>query len=118
MLRQFRKIYSMNLASVTWLQDKVENFRLLLDRQIRELKNCVRKKGSETRPQRSAAIHNYFKKLRKFLKRKKFSACAWEVTRAETRACLQQLPLVMTRIRARTKLFKKGGGMIDYNNFM
>ncbi|XP_055512700.1 interferon alpha-2-like [Leucoraja erinacea] len=97
-LRQFSKIYSMNLASVTWPRDKVEHLRLLLDGQIRELENCVRNTGSETRPRRSAAVHNYFRKLGKFLKRKRFSACAWEITRAETRACLQQLPLVMTRI--------------------
>ncbi|XP_055512699.1 interferon alpha-F-like [Leucoraja erinacea] len=97
-LRQFSKIYSMNLDSVTWPRNKVEHLRLLLDGQIRELENCVRNTGSETRPRRSAAVHNYFRKLGKFLKRKRFSACAWEVTRAETRACLQQLPLVMTRI--------------------
>ncbi|XP_055512698.1 interferon alpha-2-like [Leucoraja erinacea] len=97
-LRQFSKIYSMNLASVTWPRDKVEHLRLLLAGQIRELENCVRNTGSETRPRRSAAVHNYFRKLGKFLKRKRFSACAWEITRAETRACLQQLPLVMTRI--------------------
>ncbi|XP_032891426.1 interferon alpha-21-like [Amblyraja radiata] len=97
-LRQFSKIYSMNLASVTRPRDKVENLRLLLDGQIRELENCVRNTGSETRPRRSAAVHNYFSKLGEFLKRKRFSACAWEVTRAETRACLQQLPLLMTRI--------------------
>ncbi|XP_078280912.1 interferon alpha-H-like [Rhinoraja longicauda] len=97
-LRQFSKIYSMNMASVTWPRDKVENLRLLLDAQVRELENCVRNRGSGTRPRRSAAIHNYFRKLSKFLKRKRFGACAWEVTRAETRASFQQLPGVMARI--------------------
>ncbi|XP_067825362.1 interferon alpha-21-like [Heptranchias perlo] len=98
-LRHFIKIYSMNLGSVTWPQDKVENFRLLLDRQLEELEECVKKPGSESRPRRNAAIHRYFRKLEKFLKQKRFSDCAWEIIRAETRARLQQILFIMAQIR-------------------
>ncbi|GCB71333.1 hypothetical protein scyTo_0008810, partial [Scyliorhinus torazame] len=64
-LRHSSKIYSMNLGSVTWDRVKVEHFRLLLDRQLSELEECVRKPGSNLR--RNSAIHNYFRKLEKFL---------------------------------------------------
>uniref|UniRef100_UPI00398F507F interferon alpha-21-like n=1 Tax=Pristiophorus japonicus TaxID=55135 RepID=UPI00398F507F len=77
-LRHLTKIYSMNLGSVTWPRGKVENFRLLLDGQIGKLEECVRKPGSDSRPSRNASIHKYFKKLRKFLKQKRFSNCALE----------------------------------------
>ncbi|XP_067869045.1 interferon a3-like [Heterodontus francisci] len=100
-LRHISKIYSMNLASVTWPRDKVENFRLLLDRQLGELKECVWKPGSESRLRRNAAIHQYFRKLRKFLKQKRFSNCAWEIIRTETRARLQQILLITARISRR-----------------
>ncbi|XP_067825350.1 interferon alpha-21-like [Heptranchias perlo] len=98
-LRHFIKIYSMNLGSVTWPQDKMENFRLLLDRQLEELEECIKKPGSESRPRRNAAIHKYFRKLRIFLKQKRFSVCAWEIIRAETRARLQQILFITAQIR-------------------
>ncbi|XP_067869043.1 interferon alpha-7-like [Heterodontus francisci] len=90
-LRHIIKIYSMNMASVTWPRDMVENFRLHLDRELGELEECVRKPGSESRLKRNAAIHQYFRKLRKFLKQKRFGDCAWEIIRDETRARLQQI---------------------------
>ncbi|XP_062893862.1 interferon alpha-21-like [Mobula hypostoma] len=97
-LHHLRRIYSLNLSSVTWVQSSVEHFRLLLDRQLKELDVCVRKPGSESKPRKNAAILKYFRKLRKFLKKKGFSECAWEITRAETRPHLQQLFLIMTKI--------------------
>ncbi|XP_051894368.1 interferon alpha-21-like [Pristis pectinata] len=97
-VRQISKIYSMNLGSVTWPQDKLESLRVLLDGQLRELQTCGRKPGSGSRPRKSAAIKKYFRELSKFLKRKGFSACAWEITRAETRAYFQQFPRIMAEI--------------------
>uniref|UniRef100_UPI00398E380E interferon a3-like n=1 Tax=Pristiophorus japonicus TaxID=55135 RepID=UPI00398E380E len=93
-LRHLTKIYSMNLGSVTWPRDKVKNFRLFL-----ELEECDKKPGSDSRPSRNASIHKYFKKLRKFLKQKRFSNCAWEIIRAETRARLQQILFITAKIR-------------------
>ncbi|XP_078080566.1 interferon a3-like [Mustelus asterias] len=95
-LRHINKIYSMNLGSVTWSRDKVEHFRLLLDRQLSELEECVRNPGSRLR--RNSAIHNYFRKLEKFLKQQGFSECAWEIIRTETRGRLQQLLLITAQI--------------------
>ncbi|XP_078385338.1 interferon alpha-F-like [Cetorhinus maximus] len=100
-LRHISKIYSMNLGSATWAQDKVENLRLLLDRQLAELDECVRKPGSEHKMRRNSAIHNYFRKLEKFLKQEKFSDCAWEIIRNETRARLQQLLFIIAQISRR-----------------
>lgn len=97
-LHHLRRIYSMNLSSVTWVQATVEHFRLLLDRQFRELEVCVRKPSTGSRARKNATVHKYFRKLRKFLKLKGFSDCAWEITRAETRAHLQQLLLIMATI--------------------
>ncbi|XP_059821969.1 interferon tau-like, partial [Hypanus sabinus] len=97
-LHHLRRIYRMNLSSVSWVQSSVEHFRLLLDRQLKELDVCVRKPGSGSRPRKNATILKYFRKLRKFLKRKGFSECAWEITRVETRAHLQQLFLIMAKI--------------------
>ncbi|XP_038634711.1 interferon beta-like [Scyliorhinus canicula] len=98
-LRHISKIYSMNLASVTWARDKVEHFRLLLDRQLSQLEECVRKPGSSLR--RNSAIHNYFRKLEKFLNQEGFSDCAWEIIRTETRARLQQLLFITAQISRR-----------------
>ncbi|XP_041029206.1 interferon alpha-F-like [Carcharodon carcharias] len=95
------KIYSMNLGSVTWDRDKVENVRLLLDRQLSELEECVREPESEHKMRRNSAIQKYFRKLRKFLKQKGFSDCAWEIIRTETRARLQQLLFVTAQISRR-----------------
>ncbi|XP_038634687.1 interferon alpha-F-like [Scyliorhinus canicula] len=100
-LRHISKIYSMNLGSVTWDRDMVENLRLLLDRQLSELEECVRKQGSEHKMRRNSAIHNYFRKLEKFLNQEKFSDCAWEIIRTETRARLQQMLLIMVQISRR-----------------
>ncbi|XP_043531196.1 interferon a3-like isoform X3 [Chiloscyllium plagiosum] len=69
-LRHINKIYSMNLGSVTWARSKVENVRLLLERQLRELEECVMRSGTEGRRSRNATIQKYFRKLRKFLKQK------------------------------------------------
>ncbi|XP_078079069.1 interferon alpha-B-like [Mustelus asterias] len=100
-LRHINKIYSMNLGSVTWARDKVEHFRLILDRQLSELEECVKKRESEHKMRRNFTIHNYFRKLEKFLNQEKFSECAWEIIRTETRARLQQMTSVMAQIRRR-----------------
>ncbi|XP_072105098.1 interferon alpha-21-like isoform X2 [Mobula birostris] len=97
-LHHLRRIYSLNLSSVTWVQSSVEHFRHLLDRQLKELDVCVRKPGSESKPRKNAAILKYFQKLREFLKQKGFSNCAWEVTRTETTTHLKQLLLIMAKI--------------------
>ncbi|XP_051894366.1 interferon alpha-21-like [Pristis pectinata] len=96
-LHHIRRIYSRNLSSVTWAQGTVEHFRLLLGRQLRELEDCVRKPSTESRPRKNATILKYFRKLTEFLRQKGFSDCAWEITHAETRAHLQQLPLIMAK---------------------
>ncbi|XP_078385342.1 interferon alpha-21-like [Cetorhinus maximus] len=100
-LRHISKIYSMNLGSVTWARDEVENFRLLLDRQLSELEECVREPGSERKMRRNFAIHNYFRKLEKFLKQERFSDCAWEIIRTETRVSLQQILSITAQISRR-----------------
>ncbi|XP_072342344.1 interferon alpha-F-like [Scyliorhinus torazame] len=100
-LRHISKIYSMNLRSVTWDRNTVENFRLLLDRQLSEMEECVRKQGSEARLRKNSTIQKYFRKLRKFLKQKTFSNCAWEIIRTETRARLQQLLYLMAQVSRR-----------------
>ncbi|XP_072105081.1 interferon alpha-G-like [Mobula birostris] len=99
-LHHLRRIYSLNLSSVTWVQSSVEHLRHLLDRQLKELDVCVRKPGLESKPRKNAAILKYFHVLREFLKQKRFTACAWEITRAETRAHLQQLLLIMAKINS------------------
>uniref|UniRef100_UPI00398EDB20 interferon alpha-21-like n=1 Tax=Pristiophorus japonicus TaxID=55135 RepID=UPI00398EDB20 len=100
-LHHLTKIYSMNLGTVTWPQHKVENFRLLLDRQFTELEECVKKPGSESWARINVLIHKYFKKLRTFLKQKKFSDCAWEIIRAETRVRLQQILVITAKMKRR-----------------
>ncbi|XP_072417228.1 interferon alpha-F-like [Chiloscyllium punctatum] len=100
-LHHINKIYSMNPGSVPWAWDKVENFRLLLEQQLRELQDCLRKPGSDHKLKRNAAIQHYFRKLEKFLKHKKFSDCSWEIIRAETRARLQQLLFIMAQVSKR-----------------
>ncbi|XP_062893865.1 interferon alpha-21-like [Mobula hypostoma] len=108
MLRQMSKIYNLSLDSVTWPQQKVETFRVLLDGQLRELGLCARKRGSRSRPRRRAAIKKYFSELTKFLKRKGFSACAWEITRTETRAYFQQFPRIMAEAAKPPSRERKG----------
>ncbi|XP_020391689.1 interferon a3-like [Rhincodon typus] len=93
-LRHISKICSRNLGSVTWAREQVENFRLLLDRQLQELETCVRKPGAGSRQKRNSIIFKYFRKLHKFLKQRRFSDCSWEIIRAETRTRLQQLQFI------------------------
>ncbi|XP_072417232.1 interferon alpha-B-like [Chiloscyllium punctatum] len=100
-LHHINKIYSMNLGSVPWAWDKVENFHLLLEQQLRELQDCLRKPGSDHKLKKNAAIQHYFRRLEKFLKHKKFSECSWEIIRAETRARLQQLLFIMAHVSKR-----------------
>ncbi|XP_059494787.1 interferon alpha-H [Stegostoma tigrinum] len=100
-LYHIKKICSMNVGSVTWAQDKMENVWLLLDRQFREVDECVKRSGAEVRLSRNTTIHKYFRKLRKFLKQKNFNDCSWEIIRAETRACLQQLFVIMAEVGRR-----------------
>ncbi|XP_072105562.1 interferon a3-like [Mobula birostris] len=97
-LHHLRRIYSLNLNSVTWVQSSVEHFRLLLDRQLKELDVCVRKPGSESKPRKNAAILKYFHVLREFLKQKGFSDCAWKIIHDRTRRHLQQLLLIMGKV--------------------
>ncbi|XP_059812696.1 interferon a3-like [Hypanus sabinus] len=97
-LQQITKVYSMNLDSVTWSRNKVEHFRLLLDRQLSKLEACIRKPSSKSRSKGKGKIRKYFKKLRTFLKQKQFNTCAWEITKAETRSHLQQLLFIQAKI--------------------
>ncbi|XP_032891422.1 interferon alpha-1-like [Amblyraja radiata] len=97
-LHHLRRIYSMKLSSVTWVQATVEHFTLLLDRQLRELEVCVKKASPGSRARKNATVLKYFKDLTKFLKQKGFSDCAWEITYTESRAHLQQLLLIMATI--------------------
>ncbi|XP_055513343.1 interferon tau-like isoform X1 [Leucoraja erinacea] len=75
-LHHLRRIYSMKLSSVTWVQATVEHFTLLLDRQLRELEVCVKKASPGSRARKNATVLKYFKDLTKFLKQKGFSDCA------------------------------------------
>ncbi|XP_051894365.1 interferon alpha-21-like [Pristis pectinata] len=96
-LRQTHEMYGMGLGSVPWPHKEVESFRLLLDGQLRELEECASKSVPDARPKRKIAIDKYFRKLRSFLKQKKFADCAWEIIRAETRAYLQQILLIVAK---------------------
>ncbi|XP_059821964.1 interferon alpha-1-like [Hypanus sabinus] len=96
-LQQTNEIYGMSLGSATWPLKKVEDFRVLLHRQARELEECVWNPATESRPKGTIIIEKYFRKLRSFLKHKKFAECAWEIIRAETRACLQQILLITAK---------------------
>ncbi|XP_059494617.1 interferon alpha-13-like [Stegostoma tigrinum] len=100
-LHLINKIYRINLGSVTWAWDKVENYLLLLDLQLRELEDCLRKSGCDHKMKRNAAIQLYFRKLEKFLKHEKFSDCSWEIIHAESRARLQQLHSIMAQVSTR-----------------
>ncbi|XP_062893861.1 interferon omega-1-like [Mobula hypostoma] len=96
-LRQTNEIYGMSLGSATWPLKKVEGFRVLLHRQVRVLEECVWNPATESRPKGTIIIEKYFRKLRSFLKHKKFAECAWEIIRTETRACLQQILLIAAK---------------------
>ncbi|XP_038634692.1 interferon alpha-F-like [Scyliorhinus canicula] len=100
-LRHISKIYSMNWVQSPGTGTRWKTLRLLLDRQLSELEECARKQGSEARLRKNSTIQKYFRKLRKFLKQKTFSNCAWEIIRAETRARLQQLLYLMAQVRRR-----------------
>ncbi|XP_032891420.1 interferon alpha-4-like [Amblyraja radiata] len=99
-LRQTSEFYSEDSGSAPWPREEVEIFRLLLHRQIREPEECAWKRAPESQQKRNIAVHKYFRKLRRFRKHQNFGDCAWEMIRAETRAHLQQILLIMANTRS------------------
>eukprot|EP00062_Callorhinchus_milii_P027042 gi/632989877/ref/XP_007883883.1/ PREDICTED: interferon omega-1-like [Callorhinchus milii] len=96
--QHLNKIFHKNMKSVTWDLTQVNHFRELLVTQRDVVKDCIQDSASDSMLSALSTIHTYFRKLKKFLKQQRYSACAWEVIRMETRARLQQILILTARM--------------------
>ncbi|NXJ85381.1 IFNAD protein, partial [Trogon melanurus] len=94
-------IFSKNLTLASWGATALEEFQNGLFQQIEELEACVIKK--QTHYSQSKEVHRlklkkYFQKIDYFLKDKQHTLCAWEISRAEMRRCLQLIDKVIRKL--------------------
>ncbi|XP_066553980.1 interferon a3-like [Amia ocellicauda] len=92
--KQILKLYHGNLDAVTWDRQKLTEFQIILHRQAVELRKCVQPR------KRNRILIPYFKALNEnVLKKKTYSAQAWEIIRAQVRIHLQRLNVLAASIR-------------------
>eukprot|EP00062_Callorhinchus_milii_P021260 gi/632977825/ref/XP_007905563.1/ PREDICTED: interferon alpha-4-like [Callorhinchus milii] len=95
--QHLNKIFHKNMKSVTWDLTQVNHFRELLVTQREVVKDCIQDSASDSMRSALSTIHTYFRKLKSF-SNSRYSACAWEVIRIETRAHLQQILILTARM--------------------
>ncbi|XP_030077160.1 interferon alpha-13 [Microcaecilia unicolor] len=107
-LHHILKIYNEEESKMPWDRTQLEHFTTVLHWQNTELKKylSVQLPASALGSHRknSLKVKKFFEKLRKYLKTKDYSGCAWEAVRDETQQCLQYIysyvssanPLVVT----------------------
>lgn len=85
-------IFSKNLTPAAWDGTALEQFQNGLYQQIEQLEACVIRKQIHyhwSKEVNRLKLKKYFQKIKCFLEDKQHSLCSWEISRAETRRCLQ-----------------------------
>ncbi|XP_014048243.1 interferon epsilon [Salmo salar] len=81
------ELFQQNLTLVKWNSIKLRDLQDLLARQNMTYSECVRDMSVHL----NLPIKNYFKRLDDFLLHERFSACSWEVVRAEMGSIISQV---------------------------
>ncbi|NXG46073.1 IFNA7 protein, partial [Psilopogon haemacephalus] len=94
-------IFSKHLTPAAWDGTALEQFRNGLYQQIEQSEACVIKK--QTHYHWSKEVHRlklkkYFQKIKCFLEDEQHSLCSWEISREETRRCLQRADKVIRKL--------------------
>ncbi|XP_021481585.1 interferon epsilon [Oncorhynchus mykiss] len=80
------ELFQQNLTLVKWNSVKLRDLQDLLARQNMTYSECVRDMSVHL----NLPIKNYFKELEDFLSHERFSACSWELVRAEMGSIISQ----------------------------
>ncbi|NXN16376.1 IFNW1 protein, partial [Indicator maculatus] len=94
-------IFGKNLTPAAWDGTALEQFRNGLHQQIEQLEACVIKKQThyhQSKEVNMLKLKKYFQKIKYFLEDKQHSLCSWEISRAETRRCLQLADKVIRKL--------------------
>ncbi|NXR13623.1 IFNB protein, partial [Semnornis frantzii] len=94
-------IFGKNLTPDSWDATALEQFQNGLYQQIEQLETCVIKKQIHYRWSKEVnrlKLKKYFQKIEYFLEDKQHSLCSWEISRVETRRCLQLAEKVIRKL--------------------
>ncbi|KFV72103.1 Interferon alpha-2, partial [Dryobates pubescens] len=94
-------IFGKNLTPAAWDGTALEQFRNGLHQQIEQLEACVIKQQIQYRQSKEVnrlKLKKYFQKIKYFLEDKQHNLCSWEISRAETRRCLQLAHKVIRKL--------------------
>ncbi|NXT61342.1 IFNK protein, partial [Chaetops frenatus] len=94
-------IFSKNLTLAAWDGTALDQFQNGLYLQIEQLEACVIKENTHYRQSKEVSrlkLKKYFQKIDHFLKDKQHDLCSWEISRAETRRCLQLIDKVTKKL--------------------
>nr|QPZ44520.1 interferon phi 1 [Culter alburnus] len=82
-----------HMNSVQWNLQTVEHFLTVLNRQSSDLKECVGRYHKPSQPYEKK-LNRHFKILKKVLKKKEYSAQAWEQIRRAVKHHLQRMDII------------------------
>ncbi|XP_003928166.1 interferon alpha-2-like [Saimiri boliviensis] len=88
MIQQTFNLFSTKDSSAAWDETLLDKFYTELYQQLNELEACVMQEVGVTdtplmNEDSILTVRKYFQRITLYLKEKKYSACAWEVVRAE-----------------------------------
>nr|CAD67753.1 interferon [Danio rerio] len=94
-----------HMNSVNWDQNTVEDFLNILHRKSSDLKECV---ARSTKPAHKESyeirIKRHFRTLKKILKKKQYSAEAWEQIRRVVKSHLQRMDIIASNARVNPRV--------------
>uniref|UniRef100_A0A8C8SB78 Uncharacterized protein n=1 Tax=Pelusios castaneus TaxID=367368 RepID=A0A8C8SB78_9SAUR len=94
-LQQHFGIFSRDLSQTGWESRGVQRFLNGLALQIERLETCLPTK----RWTNILKLKRYFQRIQDYLKKKKYSKCAWEIVRKETEVCFQYVDKLTMRMK-------------------
>ncbi|XP_013920253.1 PREDICTED: interferon tau-3-like [Thamnophis sirtalis] len=105
-LQQIDLIFRQNHPKSIWHGDSLRDFHIGLDLQIKMLETCGNAKMEQviTSPRNlklqlpRLRVKRHFQKVRDFLKKKKYSLCAWKIVQIEMKQFLERINYYIQRI--------------------
>ncbi|KAI7803404.1 interferon phi 1 isoform X1 [Triplophysa rosa] len=92
------------MSSVKWNPKTVDNFLNVLHRQSSDLKECAARYQKASHTSYERRIKRHFKVLKKILKKKEYSAWAWEQIRRAVRSHLQRMDIMTSNAKTLLRL--------------
>ncbi|XP_052031488.1 interferon alpha-11-like [Apodemus sylvaticus] len=90
-------------SSAPWNATLLDSFCNNLNRQVKDLKDCVQQLGVQepplTQEDSMMTVKKYFERITLYLREKKHSPCAWEVVRVEVSRALFSSKQLLARLR-------------------